>query len=87
MKTQLVSLIKSAHECYGLSLRELAAICDIDHSCAALIVSGKRRPSRDILITRCAFGWQLSREETDEILLEADYPALGRSIRRNNLVA
>lgn len=85
MKPKFLALIGNAHRCSGLSLRELAAIYYLDPSFVSLIVSGERRPSRDALIILCAFGWQISREVTDEILIEGNYPALSRSIRRKTL--
>jgi hypothetical protein len=66
----------------GRSLREVAVLCDLDHSYVGLVVESKRRPQRDVLISLCAFGWNLDRIETDEILLLANYPPLGRSALR-----
>ena len=59
MKLKFLALIGNAHRCSGLSLRELAAICDRDPSYVSHIVSGERRPGRDVLIILCAFNWQI----------------------------
>jgi len=71
--------IQEAHERSGLSLREVAHICDLNHSYVSLTLNGKRRPRRDVLISLCAFAWRQSPIGTDEILLLANFPPLGRS--------
>lgn len=74
--------IREAHQRSGLSLREVAHMCDLDHSYVSLTLNGKRRPRRDVLISLCAFAWRQSPIETDEILLLANFPPLGRSSLR-----
>ena len=74
--------IQEAHERSGLSLREVASICDLDHSYVSRTLNGDRRPHRDVLISLCVFGWRQRRIETDEILLFAGLPPLGRSALR-----
>jgi len=78
----LSRLLREYHDRSGLSLRELAAFCDMDHSYVALILQGKRRPARDLLIALAAFGWGLDQMQTDELLLLAGWPPLGRSALR-----
>jgi transcriptional regulator with XRE-family HTH domain len=73
--------LRELHECGGLSYRELAARCDLDHSYVALILEGKRKPNRDLLTFLLAFGYRTDRIETDRILMIAGYPPLGRSAR------
>ncbi len=70
-----------AHERSGLSVREVAAACDITHSYVVHILKGDRRPHRDVLIA-LGFAYRLDRMEIDEILLLADLPPLGRSVLR-----
>ncbi|MGE3795153.1 MAG: helix-turn-helix domain-containing protein [Dehalococcoidia bacterium] len=56
----------------------------LDESYVSRLFSGERtNPSRDALILLTVFGMGLSVEDTDEILLAADYKplALARSIR------
>ena len=74
--------IDEAHERSGRSLREIAGICDLDHSYVSRMLNGERRPHRDVLISLCVFVWRQSRIETDEILLLAGLPPLGRSALR-----
>jgi len=73
--------LRELHEYAGLSYRELAARCDLDHSYVALILEGKRRPNRDLLTLLLAFGYRTDRIETDRILMIAGYPPFGRSAR------
>ncbi len=83
MRTQeFTRLLREYHDRSGLSLRELAALCDVDHSYLSLILQGKRRPSRDLLIALAAFGWGLDQMQADELLLLAGWPPLGRSALR-----
>jgi transcriptional regulator with XRE-family HTH domain len=74
--------LRQAHERSGLSYREVALICDIDHSYVGRILKGVRLPARDVLIALLGFAYGLSRLETDELLILAGYPPLGRSARR-----
>jgi transcriptional regulator with XRE-family HTH domain len=77
--------LREAHERSGLSYREVAQICDIDHSYVGRILNGARIPARDVLINLLVFAYGLSRLETDELLILVGYPPLGRSARRLNL--
>lgn len=81
-RTELERLLQDAHGRSGLTYREVAEICDMDHSYVPLILALKRRPNRDVLIALCAYAYQLTIYETDEILLLADCPPLGREARR-----
>lgn len=76
-----LSALRELHDDSGLSYRELAARCDLDHSYVALILAGKRRPSRDVLAALLAFGYQVDRLETDRVLMLAGYPPFRRSAR------
>ncbi len=78
---QWLALLREFHTTSGLSFREVAAQCDIDHSYVALILSGKRRPSRDVLLLLLVFGYGLDRIETDRMLILAGFPPFGRSAR------
>lgn len=74
--------LRDAHERSGLSYREVAQICDMDHSYVGRILNGARLPTRDVLINLMVFAYNLSRLETDELLILVGYPPLGRSARR-----
>jgi len=74
--------MREAHERSGLSLREVARICDLDHSYVSRTLNGERKPHRDVIISLCVFAWRQSRIETDEILLLAGHPPLGRAALR-----
>ena len=74
--------LRELHETSSLSYRDIAVRCDLDHSYVALILEGKRRPSRDILTLLLAFGYTADRIETDFILMLAGYPPYGRSARQ-----
>lgn len=73
--------LKEAHERSGLSLREVARACDLDHSYIHYILRGTRRPKRDNIIA-LGFAYGLERIEVDEILLLANLPPIGRSSLR-----
>ena len=73
--------LRELHAMSGLSYRELAARCDLDHSYVGFILEGKRRPSRDVLTLLLAFGYGLDLIETDALLMRAGYPPFGRSAR------
>lgn len=73
--------LRELHESSGLSYRDLAERCDLDHSYVPLILEGKRRPSRDVLMLLLAFGYRVDRIETDRILMLAGYPPFGRLAR------
>ena len=70
--------IQEIHELSGLSLREVAQACDMDHTYVHYILNGKRQPKRDIIIA-LGFAYRLDLFEVDEILLLAGLPPLGRS--------
>lgn len=74
--------IAEAHCRSGRSLREVAAICDVEHSYVSRILNGERRPGQTALVALCVFAWGLDRAETDEILLLAGLPPIGRSALR-----
>jgi transcriptional regulator with XRE-family HTH domain len=76
--------LREAHERSGLSYREVAQICDIDHSYVGRILNGARIPARDVLINLMVFAYGLNRLETDELLILVGYPPLGRSARREH---
>jgi|GEM_PF-6366929 len=76
--------LREAHERSGLSYREVARICDIDHSYVGRILHGTRIPARDVLINLLVFAYGFSRLETDELLILVGYPPLGRSARREH---
>ncbi|MCC6192614.1 MAG: helix-turn-helix transcriptional regulator [Anaerolineales bacterium] len=76
-----VTSLRELHAATGLSYREIAARCDLDHSYVGLILDGKRRPTRDVLTLLLAFGYGADRIGTDAVLMQAGYPPLGRSTR------
>ncbi|MBN1453269.1 MAG: helix-turn-helix domain-containing protein [Anaerolineales bacterium] len=73
--------ITEAHERSGLSLREVALVCDLDPSYVHYILKGARRPHRDVIIA-LGFAYRLERWEVDELLLLAGLPPIGRSALR-----
>lgn len=79
---RFLTRLREAHERSGLSYREVAQICDFDHSYVGRILNGARLPTRDVLINLMVFAYNLSRLETDELLILVGYPPLGRSARR-----
>lgn len=78
---EYVQILNFVHERSGLSLREVAQACDLDHTYVHYILNGKKRPGRDVIIA-LGFVYGLERIEVDEILLLADHPPLGRGVRR-----
>jgi transcriptional regulator with XRE-family HTH domain len=78
----LVSL-REVHEISGLSYRDVAVRCDLDHSYVALLLEGRRRPSRDILTLLFAFGYGADLDELDRVLILAGHPPYGRSARQD----
>lgn len=74
--------IDEAHSKSGLSLRQLSEVCDVDYSYISRILSGQRKPTRDVVITLAVYGWNMDRVETDELLIAGGYQPLGRSTRR-----
>jgi transcriptional regulator with XRE-family HTH domain len=79
--SNLLTRLREIHEITGQSLRELAALSDLDPSYICLILNGQRNPSRDALVS-LGISWRLSLFDVDELLLLAGYPPLGRSARR-----
>ena len=81
-QSEFAARLREYHERSGLSLREVAQICDLDFSYVELILQGKRRPHRDVIVLLCGYAWQVSQPETDEVLMLGNYPPLGRSASR-----
>jgi transcriptional regulator with XRE-family HTH domain len=79
--SKLAYRLREIHETTGQSLRELAAMSDLDPSYICLILNGQRNPSRDALVS-LGISWRLRLFDVDELLLLAGYPPLGRSARR-----
>ena len=80
-RTEFLDLINEYHSRSGLSLREVAQSCDLDHTYIHYILIGARRPHRDVIIA-LGFAYGLERAEVDEILLLAGYPPIGRGTLR-----
>jgi hypothetical protein len=80
---RLLELLNSAKNVSGASLREVGIAIDIDFTYISMILNGRRLPPRDILIALCAFGWQLDLPETNEILVAAGYPPLGKGFGKS----
>ena len=76
-----LAVLNEHHSRSGLSLREVAAACDLDHSYVSYILSGARRPRRDVIIA-LGFAYGLELGEVDELLLLSGYPPIGRGSRR-----
>ena len=80
-RTEFLELLNEYHSRSGLSLREVAQSCDLDHTYIHYILIGARRPHRDVIIS-LGFAYGLERVEVDEILLLAGYPPIGRGTVR-----
>lgn len=72
----LNSTLVAAHQEAGFSLRDVSRVTGIHPSHISLILSGKRRASRDALILLCTYGWMLDVEQVDEVLALAGYKSL-----------
>jgi transcriptional regulator with XRE-family HTH domain len=72
----LTALLLAAHEASGFSMRDVSRVTGIHPSHISLILSGKRRASRDALILLCTYGWMLDIERIDEVLELAGYKSL-----------
>jgi hypothetical protein len=76
-----LELLNEYHARSGLSLREVAQACDLDYTYIHYILTGARRPHRDVIIA-LGFAYGLERVEVDEVLLLAGYPPIGRGSLR-----
>jgi transcriptional regulator with XRE-family HTH domain len=77
-RTDFLDLINEYHARSGLSLRDVAQACDLDFTYIHRILSGSRRPRRDVIIA-LGFAYNLDLGEVDELLLLVGYPPVGRS--------
>jgi transcriptional regulator with XRE-family HTH domain len=80
-KREYLERLIEVHERSGLSLREVAEACDLDHTYIHYILKGARRPRRDTIIA-LGYAYALERVEVDEILLLAGLPPIGRGVLR-----
>jgi hypothetical protein len=76
-----LELLNDYHNRSGMSLREAAQVCDLDHTYLHYILTGAKRPHRDVIIS-LGFAYGMERVEVDEILLLAGYPPIGRGSLR-----
>lgn len=74
-------LLSEYHARSGLSLRDVAQACDLDHTYVHYILTGVRRPRRDVIIAM-GFAYGMDLVEVDEVLLLAGYPPIGRGSLR-----
>ena len=75
--TTLTQLLRRHRARLNKSLADIARDCWLDESYISRLFSGERtNPSRDALILLAVFGVGLCLEETDELLLAADYRPL-----------
>jgi hypothetical protein len=75
--TPLTQLLRRHRARLNKSLADMARDCWLDESYISRLFSGERtNPSRDALILLAVFGIGLCLEETDELLLAADYKPL-----------
>lgn len=73
----LTQLLRRHRARLNKSLADIAKDCWLDESYISRLFSGERtNPSRDALILLAVFGVGLCLEETDELLLAADYKPL-----------
>jgi hypothetical protein len=80
-EAEYLEILNEWHTRSGLSLREVAQICDLDPTYVHYILRGARKPRRDVIIA-LGFAYRLERIEVDEIPLLVDLPPLGRSAIR-----
>jgi hypothetical protein len=80
-KSAFVEILNEFHARSGMSLREVAQACDLDHTYLHYILAGSRRPRRDVIIA-LGFVYGMQRVEIDEVLLLAGYPPVGRGVLR-----
>jgi transcriptional regulator with XRE-family HTH domain len=80
-KSAYLELLNEYHSRSGLSLREVAQACDLDFTYIHRILSGSRRPRRDVIIA-LGFAYDLDLAEVDELLLLIGFPPVGRSTSR-----
>ena len=78
---EYLEILNEQHVRSGLSLREVAHICDLDPTYVHYILKGARKPRRDVIIA-LGFAYNLERVEVDEILLLAGFPPIGRGALR-----
>jgi len=78
---EYLEILNDLHARSGLSLRDVAQICDLDPSYVHYILKGVRKPRRDVIIA-LGFAYALDRVEVDEILLLAGLPPIGRGSLR-----
>jgi hypothetical protein len=77
-RSAFLEILNEFHARSGMSLREAAQACDLDHTYLHYILAGLRRPRRDVIIA-LGFAYGMHRVEVDEVLLLAGYPPIGRS--------
>ena len=78
--TTLTQLLRRHRARLNKSLADIARDCWLDESYISRLFSGERtNPSRDALILLAGFGLGLGLEDTDELLLAADYKPLALS--------
>ncbi len=82
-KAAYLELLNEYHVRSGMSLREVAQACDLDHTYVHYILAGSRRPNRDVIIA-LGFAYSMERVEVDEVLLLAGYPPIGRGLLREH---
>lgn len=70
-RRQHMARLNAIHGTSGLTLREVARACDVDHSYVHCILNGERRPKRDVIIA-LGFAYRLDRLEVDELLILAE---------------
>ena len=80
-RSKYLELLNEYHDRSGLSLREVAQVCELDYTYIHYILTGARRPHRDVIIS-LGFAYGMERMEVDEILLLAGYPPIGRGSLR-----
>jgi hypothetical protein len=80
-RIEYLNRLNEVHDRSGLSMREVANACDLDHSYVHYVLQGARRPQRDVIIA-LGFAYGLERIDVDELLLLANLPPIGRGVLR-----
>jgi len=75
-RNRFLHLMNDAHDGTGRNLREVEALCFVDHTYIYRILKGERHPNREVILRICLFGWNLDGYGTEDILRAGGYKTL-----------